>query len=256
MQTLEFKGISIPCANGLKIEVDRGTGLGQMAGIRPNTESMVKLKRMLWPFRRVFKSVFTTGFIFRGVGKWIRKYATAETDFLEIGCGAMELRHYLPKGCVYNAIEIAFSEHHVRHTIVNDPNINVAFALATDIPLPDNSVSMVVATEVFEHIPPIDDAMREIRRVMRPGGKLLCSIPNNFYHKYQVIGENADHVNKWTFDGFVDFMKGHHFRVLERYRRGYWIPIGRKRFDIFYLPITPKKEYYTSNFLYAFEVEK
>lgn len=168
----------------------------------------------------------------------------------------MLLRHYLPKGCDYNAIEMAFSEHTINTVIRKNPQINVAFALATDIPLDDNAASMVASTEVFEHIPPIDDAIREIYRIMRPGGKLLCSIPNNYYHKYQVLGENPDHVNKWTFDGFVEFMAGHRFRLLERKRIGYWIPFKHRRLRSLYLPITPRDEYYTSNFLYAFEIDK
>lgn len=256
VRALEWKGISIPCSESLQLEVHRGTGLGQHAGIRPSAGAMLAVKRLLAPARRVFNHAFSTGFLHRGVGRWIRRYVTPHTVFLEIGCGSMELRRYLPRGCPYNAIDLAISEHQILHTLARDRTINFALAVATDIPLPDDSVDVVAATEVFEHIPRIDDAMRDIRRVLRPGGKVLCSIPNNYYHKYQVIGENEDHVNKWTFDGFAEYMAGFGFRVLERYRVGYWIPIGRKRFDVFYLPITPKDEYYTSNFLYAFELQK
>jgi ubiquinone/menaquinone biosynthesis C-methylase UbiE len=151
---------------------------------------------------------------------------------------------------------MALSEHVMRNIIAREPNINIAFALATDIPLDDDSVSLVTATEVLEHVPPIDRAIREIHRIMRPGGMLLCSIPNNFYHKYRIVGENPDHINKWTFDGFADYMAGHGFRVIDRYRIGYWVPIRYTRLSNLYLPITPRAEYYTSNFLYAFGLQE
>ena len=50
-----------------------------------------------------------------------------------------------------------------------------ALALTFD----DASFDVVVSNDVFEHVPDIDRALAECARVLRPGGRLLFSIPFN-----------------------------------------------------------------------------
>jgi SAM-dependent methyltransferase len=45
------------------------------------------------------------------------------------------------------------------------------------IPLEDSSVDCALATEVFEHCPEPEKVMREICRVLRPGGRLFATVP-------------------------------------------------------------------------------
>jgi len=46
--------------------------------------------------------------------------------------------------------------------------------------IPDQAYDMVVCTEVLEHVLRPSDAVREIRRILRPGGFLVASAPFNF----------------------------------------------------------------------------
>lgn len=46
-----------------------------------------------------------------------------------------------------------------------------------DIPLPDKSVDAIMCTEVLEHIPDPIGAIREFKRLIRPGGYLLLTAP-------------------------------------------------------------------------------
>lgn len=50
----------------------------------------------------------------------------------------------------------------------------------TNPALSDESYDFVVCTEVLEHTLRPFDAIREIRRILRPGGFLLLSVPFNF----------------------------------------------------------------------------
>lgn len=62
----------------------------------------------------------------------------------------------------------------------NDPQITFKQVDITDIPLENNSIDVVVCSEVLEHIPDYNKAMSEIYRVTKLGGKVLFSMPN--YH--------------------------------------------------------------------------
>lgn len=45
------------------------------------------------------------------------------------------------------------------------------------LPLPDADVDLVVCTEVLEHVAAPGGALRELARVLRPGGRLLLTVP-------------------------------------------------------------------------------
>jgi hypothetical protein len=62
--------------------------------------------------------------------------------------------------------------------------------------------------------------------------------------------------------GFPEGMAQLGFKLLESQRIGYWFPLSHwipftrhaSLLRDLYLPVTPRYEYYTSNFLYAFEL--
>jgi SAM-dependent methyltransferase len=47
-----------------------------------------------------------------------------------------------------------------------------------DIPLPDSTFDTVISCETIEHVVEPIKALREVRRVLRPGGRLLLTTPN------------------------------------------------------------------------------
>ncbi len=48
---------------------------------------------------------------------------------------------------------------------------------ATRLPFPDGVFDRVIAAEVLEHIPDDEAAMRELARVLRPGGTMAVTVP-------------------------------------------------------------------------------
>ncbi len=49
---------------------------------------------------------------------------------------------------------------------------------ALDLPFPDDHFDAIIASEVLEHIPDDMRAMRELLRVLRPGGRLAVTVPS------------------------------------------------------------------------------
>ena len=51
---------------------------------------------------------------------------------------------------------------------------------ALDLPFPDSSFDRAIASEVLEHIPDDNGALRELARVVKPGGFLAVTVPRWF----------------------------------------------------------------------------
>ncbi len=47
----------------------------------------------------------------------------------------------------------------------------------THLTYPDDAFDLVLTSETLEHVPDLDAALREIRRVLVPGGRHLCTVP-------------------------------------------------------------------------------
>ena len=53
----------------------------------------------------------------------------------------------------------------------------------TALPFPDNTFNLVICSEVLEHIPDHKTAVKELVRVLKPGGELVVSVPRYFPEK-------------------------------------------------------------------------
>lgn len=94
-------------------------------------------------------------------------------NVLDIGCGVMPYRKYLLETNRINSyigIDLAYSEYHnkVKPDLYWD---------GITIPLPDNSQDWVIATEFLEHYFDTDHILKEMFRVLKPGGKIFFSVP-------------------------------------------------------------------------------
>lgn len=80
------------------------------------------------------------------------------------------------------------------------PRAALLRADATRLPLRSASVDHVVSFETIEHVPDAASLVSEIRRVLKPGGRLILSTPNRAFGPPQRHTANRFHVREFTAD--------------------------------------------------------
>ena len=101
-------------------------------------------------------------------------------------------------------------------------DLSCAFGDASHLPFPDDAFDLVMAIEVFEHLPDPPAAMAELARVC--SGSLIASVPfepiwragNMARGRYlRELGNTPGHINHWTNRGFTKLVAAH-FDVVDR----------------------------------------
>lgn len=61
------------------------------------------------------------------------------------------------------------------------PGVSLAVGSVTRLPYADESFDKVILSEVLEHLPEDLEGLLEVRRVVRPGGEIAITVPNQHY---------------------------------------------------------------------------
>lgn len=106
------------------------------------------------------------------VASLVRKYSAGE-PMLDAGCGTGLNLARLPDGS--SGLEI--NPRSVTLLRERLPNHRIVEGDIEAMPFGSEAFSTVVCTEVLEHVPSPEAALSEIRRVLKPGGRLIGSVP-------------------------------------------------------------------------------
>ncbi len=96
-------------------------------------------------------------------------FSSLTGDLLDVGCGCKPYRTLVPASR-YVGLDID-------NPFTRRVNMADVFYDGTTFPLTDQSFDSVLCSQVLEHVFTPDDFLREINRVLRPGGKLLLAVP-------------------------------------------------------------------------------
>ena len=135
----------------------------------------------------------------------------AESLILDLGCafGGISLVLSRRTKCVIG-VDInkdALGVAHLRAKISNRDNFLSILSSATNIPIKDNSLDLVLINGVLEWVPssrPYEnpestqlEALKEVRRILKKQGMLLLAIENRYYLRYWL--GTVDHHSKLRF---------------------------------------------------------
>lgn len=88
------------------------------------------------------------------------------------------------------------------------------------MPYPDNSFDLVLATDVIEHVDDDAGALREIRRVLRPGGHVIVTVPA-FQSLWGLQDRVAHHKRRYRMAGLSDRIAGANLTIERKYYFNY-----------------------------------
>jgi SAM-dependent methyltransferase len=117
----------------------------------------------------------------RPLVEWLRAQAVAGCRVLDVGCGDRPYAQIFP-GAV--GFDVPGNEHADLHGSLES------------IPVEDESFDVVLCLQVLEHVPDPAAAVRELHRVVRPGGRVLLST-----HGVYPFHPNPDDLWRWTHQG-------------------------------------------------------
>jgi SAM-dependent methyltransferase len=123
---------------------------------------------------------------------------------LDLGCGAGRFLATLE-----NAVGVEIAEQAAERARKNVPGADVRL-LEPDgsLPLGHGEIDLVWCSEVLEHIPDVAHALLEIRRVLKPDGRVLITVP--YHGRLQAAG-----IALTRFDRHFDPL-GQHVRFFTR----------------------------------------
>ncbi len=131
---------------------------------------------------------------------------------VDAACGAGFCTHLLALNHAKFVLGMDISREAVQYSIENFKHENNRFIVGDILsqPIQTGLADLAVAFEILEHIELHDKFIRELKRIMKPGGMLLISTPDIDHYKI----DNAFHVRELTYSQFTALLKSFFKNVL------------------------------------------
>lgn len=183
-----------------------------------------------------------------GKRKLIKKWFEAEQGtILDYGCGTGAFLHEMKvHGWDVQGIEPDAGARG-KAELLNKISIGLPDTISD---LPDASFDVITMWHVLEHVHDIQNVIRNLKRLLKPNGKLIIAVPNHssydaiYYNSFWAAYDVPRHLYHFTPDTLKRLMTMHELKVVAY--KGMW-------FDAFYVAMLSEKyKNGTINFLKAF----
>jgi len=141
-----------------------------------------------------------------------------EFKFLEIGSGTGGLLHFLlQQGYDIQGVEI--NPEVIQKSRALYGKLPLFLIDSVLLPFPNEAFDVVMSFDVFEHIPDSDGHLREVYRVLKPGGYYLLQTPNKYVNtvfetlRWKSLRWRKDHCALHSQKGLLSRFHRHGFEV-------------------------------------------
>lgn len=104
-----------------------------------------------------------------------------DCKILEIGCGIGSIVNYLTlKG--FDVVGTDISSKAINYGRKKYPETTLEVVPAEHLPYSNNAFEVVLSFDLFEHIADTEQHIKEVKRVLKPGGYYLFQTPNKYFN--------------------------------------------------------------------------
>jgi 2-polyprenyl-3-methyl-5-hydroxy-6-metoxy-1,4-benzoquinol methylase len=156
----------------------------------------------------------------RAIMAYLDRYVGAGQDLriLDVGCGAGNMAHHL---AAYGQV-VGVDPYPKPLEVARQRGLDVRQGSATDLPFASQSFDLVALLDTVEHVADETAVFAECRRVLRPGGKLLVTVP-----AFMWLWSNNDVINaherRYTRAELKQKLQSHGMRVLQASYNNFFI---------------------------------
>lgn len=171
----------------------------------------------------------------QAVGSLERWIAVPEPVILDVGCSSGYtlglLRHRMPRATLLGADCVRRPLEKLSAAIPDLPLLQFDIV---DCPLENDSVDGVVLLNILEHIEDDARAVRQIHRILKPGGVAVIEVPAG-PQLYDIYDQNLLHFRRYRLRGLTGLMRSAGFQVLKASHLGFlffpafWVAKRRNR---------------------------
>ena len=132
------------------------------------------------------------------VAEWGLNHVSINKDYiiLDIGCGGGKTVNILANratdgrvyGIDYSEDSVAVANN-VNKRLIDEGRVEIIYGSVESLPFPDNFFDLVTAVEVYYFFPDLINNLKEIRRVLKPGGSV--ALINEAYRHEKFEKRNA-----------------------------------------------------------------
>jgi len=147
---------------------------------------------------------------------------------LDAACGDGILLRYLPARHRYVGIDFS------SRPLLCAQRFRPASYFRADLnhlPFPDGTFDAVVSLQALQYLSKPAQALAQIARVLKPGGSLVLTVPNDESLKYRFLGIPKIQLQRFNRRSLPE-MLGHHFKILDLATRGLWLPAPKVSFHV------------------------
>jgi SAM-dependent methyltransferase len=145
---------------------------------------------------------------------------------MDIGCSSgfmlRMLKEKFPKAAVLGADYICGPLEHLARTLAETPLLQFDLVKC---PLPNGSLDAVVLLNVLEHIEDDTAAMRQVARILKPGGVAVIEVPAG-PALYDIYDKQLMHHRRYRMSDLVSKLAQSGLRVVERSHLGCFVYPG------------------------------